>query len=207
MQKKSDILNSVLQNPLRARLVRMFVYAPELVRSTNDIVKRTHSTTARIRKELVLLESVGMIKRERESIHVKRGPVFEALELLVKRTEPTPHEYVAEKLVPLGKIVFVAICGNLIGGTSAGDRPDIVIVGDRIPEERLRKVLRDIERDRGHEIVYALFTPHDFSYRYEIGDRIIRNIFDFPHYVVIDKLQKRIVPRQTVSTASSETKH
>lgn len=205
MQKKTDILNTLLQNPLRTRLIRMFVYAPECARTITDITKRARATAPRVRKELALLESVGVIKRERERVRVVRNPVFEALAFLIARTEQAPHDYVAGKLVPLGKLSFVAICGNLIGGTSAGDRPDIVIVGDRVPEEKLRKILREIERERGHEIVYALFTPHDFVYRYEIGDRIIRNILDFPHHVVIDKLPKRAAPARTVSTVSSES--
>ena len=45
-----------------------------------------------------------------------------------------------------------------------------------------------IEAEVGKEIKYAILETDDFKYRLGVGDRLIRDIMDYPHDVALDKL-------------------
>jgi hypothetical protein len=55
-------------------------------------------------------------------------------------------------------------------------------------ESRLKSAIRDLEAHIGHELRYAAFSTADFTYRLGVYDRLIRDILDYPHQIIVDKL-------------------
>ena len=49
-------------------------------------------------------------------------------------------------------------------------------------------MIKNIESEIGREIRYAVFDTPDFQYRYNMCDKLIRDVLDYPHEKVIDKL-------------------
>ena len=45
-----------------------------------------------------------------------------------------------------------------------------------------------LEAELGREIRYAFFTTPDFRYRLGVYDRLLRDVFDYPHRVLLDKI-------------------
>jgi hypothetical protein len=67
-------------------------------------------------------------------------------------------------------------------------RLDLLVVGDKMNKGQFGKILRNLEADIGKELNYALFELNDFRFRQSVGDRLIRDIFDFKHQVLLDKI-------------------
>ncbi len=80
----------------------------------------------------------------------------------------------------------------ILAGVFAGELEgslDILVVGDRINDKKLRERVRKLESDLGRELRYATLTSPDFHYRLSMSDHMIRDILDFPHRILVDKLQ------------------
>ena len=67
-------------------------------------------------------------------------------------------------------------------------RVDLLIVGDEMKDRVVKKVLQNMEADIGKELRYTVLRSDDYKYRYNVCDRLIRDIFDYPHEVILDKL-------------------
>jgi len=46
----------------------------------------------------------------------------------------------------------------------------------------------DIEANFGRELRFATFTTEDFAFRVDVKDRLLRDVFDYPHEIIVDKL-------------------
>ena len=49
----------------------------------------------------------------------------------------------------------------------------------------LENAIKTIESEIGREIRYAFFDTKTFQYRYYMFDKLLRDILDFPHEVVL----------------------
>ena len=62
------------------------------------------------------------------------------------------------------------------------------VVGDRIKERVLRTRMRKLESEIGRDLRYALLGSEDFAYRLNMNDKLVRDIMDYPHRIVFDRL-------------------
>ena len=65
---------------------------------------------------------------------------------------------------------------------------DLLIVGDHLEERVLARIVHSLEAELGREIRYASFATEDFRYRLGVYDRLLRDVFDYPHRLLIDKI-------------------
>ena len=93
---------------------------------------------------------------------------------------------VAKKVGGAGKIKLIITAGEFI--QEEDSRVDILIVGDGLRDSRLKAVIRDLEAHMGKELRYAAFSTGDFTYRLGIYDRLIRDVLDYPHQIIVDRL-------------------
>jgi hypothetical protein len=52
----------------------------------------------------------------------------------------------------------------------------------------LDNIIKSIEAEMGHEIRYAVFETKEFTYRLGMFDKLIRDILDYPHEKIINRL-------------------
>ena len=59
-----------------------------------------------------------------------------------------------------------------------------------LPNSRhaLFDLLKEIEAEVGKELSYAVFASDDFIYRLNICDKFIRDVLDYPHQKILNKL-------------------
>ena len=65
---------------------------------------------------------------------------------------------------------------------------DLLVVGDHLDERVLAIFARSLEAELGREVRYASFETADFRYRLGAYDRLLRDVFDYPHRLLIDKI-------------------
>jgi hypothetical protein len=71
---------------------------------------------------------------------------------------------------------------------SLESKVDILVVGDRIEERTLKAAIHTIEAELGRELRYASFLTPDFRYRAGVYDRLIRDVMDYSHRNILDKI-------------------
>jgi hypothetical protein len=67
-------------------------------------------------------------------------------------------------------------------------RVDLLVVGDNLKSSAIERVVRTMEAEIGKELVFASFETADFHYRLGMYDKLIRDILDYPHQKLLDKL-------------------
>jgi len=173
----------------RVRLLRLFLFSPKKVFSSSDIIGRTRVSDKDARRELHNLEDGGFIRklngtRTRYSMNEKFPFIVEFQQMLL--SAPLHGSDVHARMKGAGTIKLIVLAGIFAGNFDGGF--DMLIVGDRINERKLKTAMKNLEADVGTEIKYASLATPDFQYRMTVSDRFVRDVFDYPHRIVLDKL-------------------
>jgi hypothetical protein len=95
------------------------------------------------------------------------------------------YDEIVEALKRTGKLSAVVLSGSFMGDES---RPaDMLVAADTLNEEKLESAVRGLEPVFGREIRYAVFSTPEFRYRLTVQDKLLRDTFDFPHLVLLDR--------------------
>jgi hypothetical protein len=61
----------------------------------------------------------------------------------------------------------------------------------KVNEHKVEVAMRALEADLGIEIRYAALATEDLKYRVGMYDKLTRDVFDYPHQILIDKVGVR----------------
>lgn len=202
-----EILASIFGSETRVKLMRLFLFNPDTPYAISQIIERSKSSAKDVRRELNLLQNVGIVKKKPfiREVHQKKGkkinikkvpdtgfildqkfPYLQALKNLLITVSLHADEALVRKFASVGRIKYFVASGLFIQEWDT--RVDLLIVGDDLNLNKLDSVMKAIEAEIGKEIVYSAFETSDFEYRLGIHDRLIRDILDFPHTTLVDKL-------------------
>ncbi len=203
----NDVLTALFGSSARVKILRLFLSNQDIQYTADKVAYRAKVHVQTVRKELALFTKIGLIKKHTiaEVVLVGRGKnkketkkkviafgidrSFQELELLrnfILNISPTDDKGILKKVQGTGKLKLVVISGEFIRDPDS--RIDILVVGDVIKDSRLKAAIRDLEAHMGRELRYAAFSTADFTYRLGIYDRLIRDVLDYPHEILIDKL-------------------
>lgn len=202
-----DILAKLFGGPARVKLMRLFLMNPEDVFEKIEMGKRSKVTGATLSKEVRMLEGVGLIKQRTViKMHPKKsskGGEFQKKKVVGFGLNPSfpflaplralvteialGKEDVAARFKNCGQMKLIIVAGILIDETDS--RVDILLVGDKMKKPVIEGVLKRLEAELGKELTYGLMETPEFEYRFGIYDKFIRDIIDYPHLVVLNKLK------------------
>jgi hypothetical protein len=103
---------------------------------------------------------------------------------IIKNSELIKH------ISRIGKIKLIVISGVFINERDE-TRLDLLVVGDHLRRTAFENIIKHLEAEMGKELKYALFETTDFMYRLNMYDKLVRDIFDYPHQIVVDKIGVR----------------
>ena len=179
-----EILEKILGSSARVKIMRLFLLNKDKSFKNNEIVTRSRVAPAVVRRELKLLNSTGFIKKRgldwSFNSTFKYLPEFE--DLLIN-TEAINKEKIANNFKKVGKIKFLLVSGIFIKNPDS--RIDLLVVGDSMKKKKIEEEIRKIEAEIGAELVYAVFDSKEFSYRLNMYDKLVRDILDFPHEILL----------------------
>lgn len=208
-----DILSKLFGSSGIVKILRLFLFNPEQGFESKDVVRRTKVDLDVVRTELSMLSKIGFLKRktfyrdvedhsrrkapenEKKAPRRKRVsgwtlderfPYIKELQALLIGSAPVWSKEMAERLKRAGNIKVVITSGVFVGNLDS--RVDILVVGDDLRKQQLMGTIRDIEAELGRELRYAVLSTSDFKYRLGIYDRLIRDVLDYRHLTVIDRL-------------------
>ncbi len=188
-----EILSKLFGSETKVKAMRLFLSNPEHVFYTKDISERVKSEASKVRKELSVLEKAGLIKRKATGKKGGHGFALDTsfaylapLQGFLINTEPLQSKEIIKKITKLGSIKLIVVSGVFMQESES--RADLLIVGDGIKKNKLENTIRIIESEVGKELKYAQFTTEDFKYRLSMYDKLTRDILDYPHRKVLNKL-------------------
>jgi hypothetical protein len=201
-----DTLAQLFGSATRVKLMRLFLFNPEIAFSLGETARRVKVISTEVRKEITRLISSGVVKKRSvvREIHPKKagGVVkkihelgysldnkflyLQALKNLLITVSLHADDSLVKKFASVGKLKLLMASGVFIREWDT--RVDLLIVGDDLNMIRLEGVIKIIESEIGKEISYSAFETEDFEYRLGIHDRLIRDILDAPHTTLVDKM-------------------
>jgi hypothetical protein len=199
-----EILERLFGSSTRVKVMKFFLFNPEELLEKKEIMKKTKSSSVSVQKELKDLCDIGLLKKRVfiKSSQTKTGrtkkqkiqgfalnPNFKYLnnlKSLIINNEPFNHNEIIKKINKVGKIKLIVVSGLFI--QNEDNRLDLLVVGDDIKDRLVKGVIGKMESEIGKELRYAFFTTADFKYRYGVCDRLVRDVFDYPHQIVVDRI-------------------
>ncbi|MCC6198927.1 hypothetical protein IT401_01830 [Candidatus Nomurabacteria bacterium] len=192
-----EILGKLLGGVSRVKIMRLFLLNPDQIYDIQDVSERSRVHRTAARKVLTGLIAMKLIQKKsffkefttaRGKIKKKRTqgwyldasfPYIVELRQLLIEGEFFKHADVARRFRPAGKIQFLVISGVFLQQLEG--RLDLLIVGDNLRKNFVQKTVQILESELGKELSYALFDTQDFKYRVSMYDKLLRDVFDYPH--------------------------
>ena len=192
-----EILGKILGNGARVKIMRLFLLNRSKGFKNKDIVKRSRISPDAVRRELRLLASVNFIKRRSlASLDWYFNPLFkygEEFKDLLLSSDTLNKQVILNNFKKVGRVKLIIVSGIFIKNDDS--RVDLLIVGDKMKRGKIEKGVHKLEAEIGVELVYAIFDTKEFIYRLNMYDKLVRDILDYPHEVL---LQAKELSTQTL---------
>ncbi|MBU1727776.1 hypothetical protein KKA39_00455 [Patescibacteria group bacterium] len=179
-----EILGKIVGNPARVKIMRLFLLNKNEGFKGKDIAKRSRVNSSIVNRELKLLSSVNFIKKRSAGWFF--NPSFKYIsefEGLLGGTESFDKEVILKKFKKAGRLKLLLVSGIFIKDNDS--RADIMIVGDNLKKGKVEEGIHKLEAEIGAELNYALFDTKEFLYRLDMYDKLVRDIIDFPHEIIL----------------------
>lgn len=192
-----EVLETLFSSRPRVKVLRAFLFQPGRELSARDVSDQTGvaASTARTHaRDLAGIdflhqgESGGDEDGQKRSVWKlnKSSKLREPLHQLILMHQDTDLDDIREELGGIGDVSKLIATGVLVGADNCP--VDILIVGDNVDRRQLDRALSRIESSFGTELRYTLFSEEEFHYRENVFDKLIQDVTDSPHHVLIDSL-------------------
>ena len=197
----TDPLAILFGSTARVKLLRFFLFNPSKEFTFDEISRRARLVRRTARTEISALERAEVIKKKQIYVQEpgkekktkaqgytlnKNFPELQALQTFLFETAPINGKTVLQHLRKAGVLDFVCIAGIFMRDFE--QRLDILVAMKKLPENKVDNAIRALEAELGVEIRFATFTSEDLMYRVGMYDRLTRDVFDYPHEIIVDKL-------------------
>jgi len=202
-----EALTALFGSQAKIKIIRLFLFNQGVPFLVSEITERSKTPSAAVKKELTVLLKADIIRKRQVSKEIqvmRRGkPVvkklrgqgyilnekfayLEPLKNLLTVASLHADESLTKRFANVGRMKLFIASGVFIQQWDA--RVDLLIVGDELNLQRIETAIASIEAEIGKEIAYSAFDTQDFEYRLGIHDRLVRDILDYPHVTLLDRM-------------------
>lgn len=197
-----EILSKLFGSTAKVKIMRLFLLNAEQPFDVATVAERANVQSVVARKEVTTLEKANFLKRKsymKDPVSVRgkrkrvqgwvlneKFPYLNEVHSLVVNSQPLGDREITQKFSRVGKVKFLVVSGVFL--QEPDSRVDLLVVGDNLKQKTLENTVRILESEVGKELRYSAFNTEQFKYRMGMYDRLIRDILDYPHQIVIDRL-------------------
>ncbi len=200
----ADPLSILFGSISRVKLLRLFLFNPSKEFTFDDMSKRARLVRRTARTEITALEKAGVISKrtilvvlpgtEKKSKAVGYGlnkdfPELQALQTFLFETAPIDGKTLLTHLRKAGPIDFLAVAGLFVHDFE--QRLDVLLATKKLSQTKIESAIRSLESEIGIEIRFAAMTSEDLLYRVGMYDKLTRDLFDYKHQILVDKIGVR----------------
>ncbi|HBM45402.1 MAG: putative transcriptional regulator [Parcubacteria group bacterium GW2011_GWF2_38_76] len=193
-----EILSKLFGSENRVKVLRLFLTNPNSTFTKEEISKRSRVGKDNTVKEINVLRKIKFLEEKKMKLEGRVKKIIigfkldqnfsyaDSLRDLLLGSDVLKGEDLLKKLKGIGKVKLVITAGIFIDNENSP--ADLLIVGDNIKRKSLLNIIKAIESEVGREIKYSVFDTEDFKYRLTVYDKFVRQIMDFPHNKILDRL-------------------
>jgi hypothetical protein len=200
----SDPLAILFGSPARVKLLRFFLFNPSKEFTFDDMCRRARLVRRTARAEIAALEKAGVIVRRTLYLPLngrerklkalgyalnKKFPELGALQTFLFETAPINGRTLLAHLRKAGPLDFVAVAGVFV--REFEQRLDVMLAMKKLSQGKVESAIRSLEAELGIEIRFAALTSEDLLYRVGMYDKLMRDVFDYKHQILIDRIGVR----------------
>ena len=203
-----DELSKIIGTEARVKIMRLFLFNEDEAFAAEEVAQRSKVPAKIAQTEVRQLEKANfLIKRPttvqtmskttsgKTTVRSKKATGY-VLNTKMSLVEPLRNLLIdvglitgkdlIKRFAKTGRIKLLTLAGVFVD--SEDSLVDIMVVGDNIKKPKVETAIHDIEAEIGKELRYAIFETSEFRYRLEMFDKLVRNVFDYDHEILVDKL-------------------
>ena len=190
-KENSTPIEKLFGSKTRAKLLQLFFENPTKAFYVREMTRVIEEQINSVRRELLNLESIGVIKNETFDNKVyyvanNKHPFYKPMiEIFAKKSiagqdikKTTWEEYTRPVKNYLSGLVVI----NRIPGQ---DGLDLIIIGDD-KTKKLTRWAEMVEKKQGKSLNYAILSADDFTYRKSVRDHFIMDALEMEIIEIID---------------------
>lgn len=200
----SDPLSILFGSTARVKLLRFFLFNPSKEFTFDDMSRRARLVRRTARTEISALEKAEVIVKRTLYVAVpgktkkvktlgyalnKKFPELQALQTFLFETAPIDGKNLLTHLRMAGVVDFVLVAGVFV--REFEQQLDVLIAMKKLSESKVESAIRSLEAEIGIEIRFAMMTSDDLLYRVGMNDKLARDVFDYKHQILVDKIGVR----------------
>lgn len=206
-------LSKLFGSEARVKLMRLFLLNSGDIMDSQDLAARLRVARPRVATEAKQLQAIGFLKKKsfykdilRHGKKAKKRSdgwylnsefiYNDSLKALLVDEEILNKQELVKRFRRGGKLKLFVVSGFFMKEKTPDGRVDILIVGDNLRKPWLEDSIRKLESEIGKELTYAIFDTQEYIYRFEMYDKLVRDILDFPH--------EKLVANQALLTLSTQ---
>lgn len=180
-------ISRIFGSEAKVKIMRLFIFNPDSTYDLSTVTNRTKEKRSMVLREVRSLAKSGLLKKKTKGYSLnKTYQHLDALKHFLVDASPLVPKEITNKISRTGTIKLVVISGVFIHDEEC--RVDLLVVGDRIRKPALLTAISNLEAQLGKELRYTYFETADFNYRLRMYDKLVRDILDFPHQKLLNKL-------------------
>jgi len=188
----------------RVKLLRFFLFNPSKEYTFDDMCRRARLVRRTARTEISALERAEVISKRTLWIEVpgkakktkavgyglnKKFSELQALQTFMFETAPVDSKNLLAHLRKAGPLDFIVAAGLFVRDFEQG--LDVLIAAKKLFPTKIESAIRSIEAEIGIEIRYTIMTSDELLYRVGMYDKLTRDLFDYKHQILVDKIGVR----------------
>lgn len=195
------MIEDLFGSKTRIKLLRLFYANVNRSFYVREITRKIDEQINSVRRELSNLLKIGIITSDTNNnkLYYEVNQKFEYFQplLVIFGKSPSGGSLADKKpantntndnsdesaFSSLGKVELALFTGQFTRDELAG--VDLLVVGN-INQNKLEKLVNELEAREVKEIRYAWFKPDEFTYRRQVNDRFINNVMAAKKQVIID---------------------
>ncbi|MCA9352781.1 hypothetical protein KC901_01210 [Patescibacteria group bacterium] len=205
-----EVLGKIFGSPHRVKVMRLFLSHETTPFDIDDIVTRTRSKKADVRKEINMLTNIGLLKKKTFSTKVpkktkkknaqpefrtvkKQGWILNTqfslvrpLQILLVDSELIDEKDIVKRIKRAGPVKLLILSGLFVRDNNR--HVDVLVVGNKLKKDVLYRELSVIESEIGRELTYAFFDQAEFEYRMSMYDKLVRDVLENDHKRLVNKI-------------------
>ncbi len=196
-----EVLSKLFGSSDRVKIMRLFILNGAAFFTTKEVLERSKTSQSSGKKELNVLKEAGLIRQKTSRIEGSRGRkivviswflnqaflFLNPLKQLLFNTELFKKEEIIRRLRGAGRIKVIIMAGIFINDEDS--RADLLVVGDELRRGAIDRIIKSMEAEIGRELSYGVFETDDFRYRISVCDKFVRDILDYSHKKILNKLE------------------
>jgi len=189
----TEVLEVLFGSKARARMMRFFILNPNEEYTFSEIAKKNLLKSSETRKELNIFKKAKFTKERKRKgkkyYHMNpEFPFYREIERLIVRSDIFPQCRSLNKIKKIGNVKLAVTTGVFLNYEKSDI--DMLLVVDSVSRSKLRNLIANLEAEVGKELRYMVIDGEELTYRLNMLDRFLLDIFKNPHEITINKTPK-----------------